>query len=114
MVERSPEKAGVGGSTPSLATIFFNHLQAALPVTWSPIGHVWSQFIDQTAESFHSSLLTFWYELLVHVECRARPERLCFSRGHRPLLIDLAGVNERIPALKRELKLSCDFERFDD
>ena len=26
MVERSPEKAGVGGSTPSLATIYFNEL----------------------------------------------------------------------------------------
>jgi hypothetical protein len=26
VVERSPEKAGVGGSTPSLATIFFNAL----------------------------------------------------------------------------------------
>jgi hypothetical protein len=26
VVERSPEKAGVGGSTPSLATIFFNDL----------------------------------------------------------------------------------------
>ena len=26
VVERSPEKAGVGGSTPSLATIFINHL----------------------------------------------------------------------------------------
>jgi hypothetical protein len=26
VVERSPEKAGVGGSTPSLATIIFNHL----------------------------------------------------------------------------------------
>jgi hypothetical protein len=29
VVERSPEKAGVGGSTPSLATISFNRLQAA-------------------------------------------------------------------------------------
>ena len=28
VVERSPEKAGVGGSTPSLATIVFNHLEA--------------------------------------------------------------------------------------
>jgi hypothetical protein len=28
VVERSPEKAGVGGSTPSLATIVFNRLQA--------------------------------------------------------------------------------------
>src|SRR5271167_3067810 len=27
LVERSPEKAGVGGSTPSLATIFFNQLR---------------------------------------------------------------------------------------
>ena len=26
VVERSPEKAGVGGSTPSLATIIFNDL----------------------------------------------------------------------------------------
>jgi hypothetical protein len=27
VVERSPEKAGVGGSTPSLATIVFNQLR---------------------------------------------------------------------------------------
>ena len=35
VVERSPEKAGVGGSTPSRATIIFNHLEASLLVTWS-------------------------------------------------------------------------------
>jgi hypothetical protein len=28
LVERSPEKAGVGGSIPSLATILLNHLAA--------------------------------------------------------------------------------------
>jgi hypothetical protein len=28
VVERSPEKAGVGGSTPSLATISFSNLAA--------------------------------------------------------------------------------------
>jgi hypothetical protein len=27
VVERSPEKAGVGGSTPSLATMFFSDLE---------------------------------------------------------------------------------------
>jgi hypothetical protein len=33
VVERSPEKAGVGGSTPSLATIFLNDLRiTSLPV----------------------------------------------------------------------------------
>jgi hypothetical protein len=31
MVERSPEKAGVGGSIPSLATIVFLHLPPRLP-----------------------------------------------------------------------------------
>src|SRR5262245_28453003 len=35
--ERSPEKAGVGGSIPSLATIF-NHLQT-LSFSWSHYGH---------------------------------------------------------------------------
>jgi hypothetical protein len=39
VVERSPEKAGVGGSTPSLATIFSITLEASLLVTWSQIGH---------------------------------------------------------------------------
>ena len=29
LVERGPEKAGVGGSIPSLATIIFNNLQTA-------------------------------------------------------------------------------------
>ena len=28
VVERSPEKAGVGGSTPSLATMILNNLEA--------------------------------------------------------------------------------------
>ena len=44
MVERSPEKAGVGGSTPSLATIIINGLAALLTVgsefptcTFSPV-----------------------------------------------------------------------------
>jgi hypothetical protein len=32
VVERSPEKAGVGGSTPSLATIIFNHLLTFIQV----------------------------------------------------------------------------------
>ena len=30
LVERGPEKAGVGGSIPSLATILFNNLQTAI------------------------------------------------------------------------------------
>ncbi len=38
MVERSPEKAGVGGSTPSLATIF-NHVH-------SPDFAPWLQFLS--------------------------------------------------------------------
>ena len=42
MVERSPEKAGVGGSIPSLATISFNELAisvvTALVSIWSAIG----------------------------------------------------------------------------
>ena len=37
MDDYSPEKAGVGGSTPSLATIF-NHLQI-LSLPWSHYGH---------------------------------------------------------------------------
>ena len=36
MVERSPEKAGVGGSTPSLATILFNSL--TIPIVHSQYG----------------------------------------------------------------------------
>jgi hypothetical protein len=33
MVERSPEKAGVGGSIPSLATISFNGLAARAEIS---------------------------------------------------------------------------------
>jgi hypothetical protein len=36
--EYSPEKAGVGGSTPSLASIFFNSLRASLPEDLGAIG----------------------------------------------------------------------------
>jgi hypothetical protein len=39
VVERSPEKAGVGGSTPSLATIFFNQLAFILPTLLATIGY---------------------------------------------------------------------------
>jgi hypothetical protein len=38
MVERSPEKAGVGGSIPSLATIFCKHLAASSYLRLAPIG----------------------------------------------------------------------------
>ncbi len=34
MAVASPEKAGVGGSTPSLATIVFNHLPLPFPRVW--------------------------------------------------------------------------------
>src|SRR5215472_16721351 len=37
VVERSPEKAGVGGSTPSLATILFNNFRISLPLNLRPI-----------------------------------------------------------------------------
>jgi hypothetical protein len=33
VVERSPEKAGVGGSTPSLATIILKNLPRVVPLT---------------------------------------------------------------------------------
>ena len=37
-VERGPEKAGVGGSIPSLATILFNNLQTAIKTeNWSDV-----------------------------------------------------------------------------
>ena len=44
VVERSPEKAGVGGSTPSLATIFCNHLRSRLPALGSVLGSIGSRF----------------------------------------------------------------------
>ena len=34
MVERSPEKAGVGGSIPSLATMIFKHLRDLIFLPW--------------------------------------------------------------------------------
>ena len=38
LVERGPEKAGVGGSIPSLATISFNNLQTAIKTeNWSDV-----------------------------------------------------------------------------
>ena len=38
MVERSPEKAGVGGSTPSLATIVSSTSEYSLQTTWVQLG----------------------------------------------------------------------------
>jgi hypothetical protein len=40
VVERSPEKAGVGGSTPSLATMFFNHFHVFFQKTWVQLGAI--------------------------------------------------------------------------
>src|SRR2546421_9028747 len=40
LVERGPEKAGVGGSIPSLATIFFNNLQVAIKTENSSNVHI--------------------------------------------------------------------------
>ena len=38
LVERGPEKAGVGGSIPSLATIIFNNLATAIKTeNWSDV-----------------------------------------------------------------------------
>jgi hypothetical protein len=45
VVERSPEKAGVGGSTPSLATMFSITYPLALP----HLGPLWVQFRPFTA-----------------------------------------------------------------
>jgi hypothetical protein len=41
VVERGPEKAGVGGSIPSLATTLFNHLQINLMGAWENVTRIW-------------------------------------------------------------------------
>ena len=53
VVERSPEKAGVGGSTPSLATIF---LHLALPIP--PAGSIWFQLISVLQLTLQLKLLS--------------------------------------------------------
>ena len=45
VVERSPEKAGVGGSTPSLATMF----SITYPLAFPHLGPLWVQFNSFTA-----------------------------------------------------------------
>ena len=45
VVERSPEKAGVGGSTPSLATMF----SITYPLAFPHLGPLWVQFRPFTA-----------------------------------------------------------------
>ena len=47
LVERGPEKAGVGGSIPSLATILFNNLQIAIKTENQPDVHI--TYISQPA-----------------------------------------------------------------
>jgi hypothetical protein len=49
VVERSPEKAGVGGSTPSLATIFCKHLATSSHLILAPIGS--TILVDHTAQA---------------------------------------------------------------
>src|SRR5579859_6667372 len=58
VVERSPEKAGVGGSTPSLATILISNL--AIPITSSIYG------LRPTIISNHSGINFRHKQLLQH------------------------------------------------
>jgi len=48
MIGASPEKAGVGGSTPSLATIFFSDLRISRPLGLRPIA---SNSVDHGSRS---------------------------------------------------------------
>jgi hypothetical protein len=75
LVERGPEKAGVGGSIPSLATIPFNHLASLTNRVKIPRAHntrtsVASNFTFGAARSdtFHISLAVL---LVLAMCCRA-------------------------------------------
>ena len=71
MVERSPEKAGVGGSIPSLATMFSISCPSRIPLFGCNWLQLFGDLMDpgtNTAQSFHHSLLTLWHELLVDVQ----------------------------------------------
>ena len=73
MVERSPEKAGVGGSIPSLATIVCNHLASSLCPILGPFGsNSLLHHLRQTAQFLDNPLLRFGHELLIDVEGCAR------------------------------------------
>ena len=57
LVERSPEKAGVGGSTPSLATIFCNHLASSSVRFWIQLGPIPYCTIVDRLLSFRQSVV---------------------------------------------------------
>src|SRR5215469_6218100 len=68
----SPEKAGVGGSTPSLATILFNSLRFPIPASWLQLAtKLLNSCRGETAQSGDDSSLRGRHELLVNIECRA-------------------------------------------
>jgi hypothetical protein len=58
LVERSPEKAGVGGSSPSLATIFFNNLQAHIS---APVPLLF-RFAFSSSTGFVSKTVVVWWK----------------------------------------------------
>jgi len=67
-VVRSPEKASVGGSTPSLATIFLLNLASVCSAFWFRLVPISIYPETQTAEFVHDFLLRLGNKLLVDVE----------------------------------------------
>ena len=67
MVERSPEKAGVGGSIPSLATIFSRSYKPSFP---NPASNCVQNSVDQRAQLVHCAPLRLRYILNVNVHSR--------------------------------------------
>ena len=85
MVERSPEKAGVGGSIPSLATIVCNYLAPSPYPVLGPFGsNSLLHHLRQAAQFLDDPLLRLGDELLVDVEgcTRARMSHLRLSILH--------------------------------
>ena len=89
VVERSPEKAGVGGSTPSLATMFSICYEPSFPA----LGSNWLQNfprskllnpVRQATQFLNGTLLRLWNKLLINVlrRARVRVAKLCLCVFH--------------------------------
>src|SRR5207248_2140186 len=82
LVERSPEKAGVGGSTPSLATIISITCTSRISLFGCNSFRTSVDTRTQTAQFVDHSLLAFRYELLIDVQGGR-----CTRVAHLPLCI---------------------------
>ena len=90
-VERSPEKAGVGGSIPSLATMFLKDLLAFPYIRRPPVESIWSPNSKKSPKSVLLGRMGTIVFLLLLIQS-ACDKSTCHDEhhGHRFLIVCIA------------------------